>query len=627
MMQADTSWTEQLRRARVGVEQLRHDARAAEQEFAAEIAQVPSDRRMSAINLVHYLAVRRHDVRALQEELACIGLSSLGRMEAHVMASLNAVLRVLHTLLGEPVPDDVLQPGPVSFDSGATLLARHADDVLGPPPQACRTRIMVTMPGDAADDPELIQSLIDAGMDIMRINCAHDTPDTWRRMATQLRHADRDREKRCLISCELAGPKLRTGPIEAGPAVVKCRPSRDALGRVTRAAQVRFVAQTRDAKDTGAAIPVGGAFIEKASAGDTIRFVDARGRKRTLEVRTTRGGECLCEMDRTAYVVPGTVLKLRRDGSTIAKARVGDLPALDGFLELDAGDTLDVVRGDAPGRHATRDESGQSHPASISCAVSEVFASVRAGQPVLFDDGKIRGEISAVGDDRFRVKIQGASKTKLRAGKGINLPESELRLPALTREDIEHLEQVAEYADAVAMSFVQYPGDVDDLLREIDRLGAAKLGIVLKIEKRTAFGNLPELLLSAMRHPKLAVMIARGDLGVEVGFERLSEVQEEMLWLCEAAHVPVIWATQVLESLAKGGLASRAEVTDAAMAGRAESVMLNKGPHIVETLGFLRDVIARIGEHQTKKSARLRRLDVAGSRPRSSGISDADPAA
>ena len=96
-------------------------------------------------------------------------------------------------------------------------------------------------------------------------------------------------------------------------------------------------------------------------------------------------------------------------------------------------------------------------------------------------------------------------------------------------------------------------------------------------------------------------MVARGDLGVEIGFERMAEIQEEILWLCEAAHVPVIWATQVLESLAKRGLPSRAEVTDAAMSGRAEGVMLNKGPHILLALDFLCDVLARMKGHQIEK--------------------------
>src|SRR5262249_5214431 len=162
---------------------------------------------------------------------------------------------------------------------------------------------------------------------------------------------------------------------------------------------------------------------------------------------------------------------------------------------------------------------------------------------------------------------------KLRSEKGINLQESDLELPALTLKDIEALAFVAKHADAVAMSFVQQPKDIDDLFREIGKLGASPLGIMLKIETKAAFTRLPDLLLTAIGHPPVAVMIARGDLGVEVGFDRLSEVQEEILWLCEAAYVPVILATQVLESLAKGGMPSRAEVSDAAMGSRAECVM------------------------------------------------------
>jgi pyruvate kinase len=114
-----------------------------------------------------------------------------------------------------------------------------------------------------------------------------------------------------------------------------------------------------------------------------------------------------------------------------------------------------------------------------------------------------------------------------------------------------------------------------------------------------------------MRRPVIAVMVARGDLGVEIGFERMAEIQEEILWLCEAAHVPVIWATQVLESLVKRGLPSRAEVTDAAMSGRAECVMLNKGPHILLALDFLSDVLARMEGHHSKKSSLMRKLSVA----------------
>lgn len=421
-----------------------------------------------------------------------------------------------------------------------------------------------------------------------------------------------DLGKRCLISFDLAGPKLRTGLIAPGPAVVKLRPVRNALGQVTEPARVRLVAS--GGPDGEEAIPVDAALIVQARPGDTLAFVDARGRKRVLRVAEVRSGECLCEMGRPAYVVPKTRLALRREQASIANGEVGALPTVEQWIALHAGEILQVVHGDLPGRDATYDDEGRvTEPAFISCALGEVFSGVRTGEPILFDDGKIRGVIREVAEDRLRVEITGAAGgvAKLRSEKGINLPDSELALPALTQKDIADLAFVSQYADAVAMSFVQQPADLDDLLRELGKLDASRLGIVLKIETKTAFTRLPDLLLSAMRHPLVAVMIARGDLGVEVGFERLSEVQEEILWLCEAAHVPVIWATQVLESLAKGGLPSRAEVSDAAMGSRAECVMLNKGPYILETLRFLTDVLARIEEHHHKKSARLRILRVA----------------
>ena len=603
-----------LGRAQRGVEGLRRAALAAEQEFGAELKLVAPSMRESAFNLAHYLAVRRHDVRELQGELAHLGLSSLGRMEAHVMASLQAVLQMLYTLRGEPVSADVVEDPPITFDTGAALLVEHTNGILGSATRGHHTRIMVTMPGEAADDPDLIRGLVEDGMGIMRINCAHDSPEIWERMVKHLRKAERELGKRCLVSFDLAGPKLRTGPITPGPAVIKWRPTRNALGQVTERARVRLVAGSNQPDVKEPTIPVEAALLAKAKPGDTFTFVDARDRKRVLDVREVHPGECLCETDRTAYVVPGTSLTLWRERSSIAQGEVGPLPTIERWIALRPGDTLEVVHGEAPGRGATYDDDGRlTEPAFVSCALAEVFSGVRIGEPIQFDDGKFRGVIRDIDENRLRVEITGVAggMAKLRAEKGINLPDSNLALPALTLKDVEDLAFVAKHADAVAMSFVQHPKDIDDLLREIGKLNASQLGIMLKIETKTAFTQLPDLLLSAMRHPPIAVMIARGDLGVEVGFERLSEVQEEILWLCEAAHVPVIWATQVLESLAKGGMPSRAEVSDAAMSSRAECVMLNKGPYIRETLRFLTSVLERIEEHHYKKTARLRKLQVA----------------
>jgi len=103
-------------------------------------------------------------------------------------------------------------------------------------------------------------------------------------------------------------------------------------------------------------------------------------------------------------------------------------------------------------------------------------------------------------------------------------------------------------------------------------------------------------------------MIARGDLAVEAGYERLAEMQEEILWICEAAHLPVIWATEVLDQLARTGKPSRAEVTDAAMSQRAECVMLNKGPHVDTAIVVLDDILRRMSGLQRKKTPQLRPL-------------------
>ncbi len=184
-------------------------------------------------------------------------------------------------------------------------------------------------------------------------------------------------------------------------------------------------------------------------------------------------------------------------------------------------------------------------------------------------------------------------------------------MPALTEKDISVLPFIVAHADIIGYSFVRSAADVDELEARLQRLGGAHLGIVLKIETREAFEQLPALLLASMRTPCDGVMIARGDLAIECGFERLAEVQEQILWICEAAHVPVIWATQVLEGVAKDGLATRAEVSDAANSQRAECVMLNKGPQIVRAVRTLDDILRRMDGHQRKKRSTLRPLNLA----------------
>ena len=598
-----------LATARRGIEALRTAALKAAHAHAAELGAACPAFRDGAVNLAHYLGVRRHDIRDLQGVLGRLGLSSLGRMESQVLPSLDAVRAVLAKLCGAPVDAGTRD----AFAAGRALLEANADAMLGPPRPDRPARIMVTLSTEAARDPDVVRDLMRNGMDIARINCAHDDAAAWGRMVGNIRRAERALRRRCRISFDLAGPKLRTGPLAPGPQVLKVRPARDSLGRVLAPLRVRFAASPSDAAGDGVRIPLTADLARHARAGDALAFTDARGRRREYPVVAVAGGDCLCDAGATAYVVPDIAVELRRKGRRIAGARVAALPSIEQPILLRPGDVLEIFRGSEPGTEAVRDARGRIRRAArVGCALPEVFAGVRAGERIFIDDGRIGGVIRKVSRDRLEVAIASAAGgvAKLRGEKGINLPDSALALAALTDKDVADLAFVARHGDMVAMSFVQRPEDVARLLEEMRRADGMHLGIVLKIETRCAFEGLPRLLFAAMRHAPLAVMVARGDLGVEVGFERLSEVQEEILWFSEAAHVPVIWATQVLESLAKGGLPTRGEVTDAAMSGRAECVMLNKGPYINEALRFLVDVLERMTAHQSKKSALLRKLHV-----------------
>ena len=474
---------------------------------------------------------------------------------------------------------------------------------------------MVTMPSAAGDDPSIVESLLRQGMSTMRINCAHDGPDTWRRMVENLGAARSKVGAACRVAFDLAGPKLRTGPVADGPEVMRFRPQRDSFGRSLTPALVRFgPARMLGAGDL-ATLPIDADILQRAKAGDELSLEDARGRERVFSIVETSDAGMLCTCDRTTYLTTGISVGLRRSARLVKSGLVGRLPSTAGAIPLAPGDSLVITRALTPGCASVIDDNDQSvrEPATIGCSLPEVFDHIAVGHRVLLDDGKFEGMVVEVALDRFRIEISraGRGQAALRAEKGINLPDTPLNLPALTAKDIEDLEFVVQHADLVSLSFVHRAEDIDELHRHLDRLGASEVGVILKIENRAAFERLPELLMTAAKRKQIAVMVARGDLGVEIGFERLAEVQEEMLWLCEAAQVPVIWATQVLESLAKNGLPSRGEVTDAAMSIRAECVMLNKGPYIGHALRFLTDVSRRMTQHSQKAFATYRALKVA----------------
>jgi pyruvate kinase len=609
------------------------------------LAAVAPEHGASALNLIHYLTLRRRDLRPLQAKLSALGLSSLGRAEAQILRSVDTVQYALSALEAYGTkPSQAAAAGPVERPtSGAALeayapgkardlgrlLDANTDALLGKAPLERRVRIMVTMPSEAAADYTLVRRLVEAGMDCMRINCAHDDAAAWGAMIEHLRRANRELGRSCRVAMDLAGPKIRTGPIAAGTRVVKLRPQRDECGRVLAPARVWLVPQNDPGPfSAGAVLPVPRRWLAELGVGESLRFNDARGARRELRVVEVAPHRVLCEASRTAYLLAG--IKLRRErlmGSPLAGA-IGDLPPREPSITLRAGDALIIHRGSEPGREAGRDANGGVTPASIGCTLPQVLDDVRCGARIWLDDGKIGGRIETVDPERIVVRIDHARPIgeKLRADKGINLPDTAPRVPALTAKDIADLEFVVRHADIVSLSFANEAADVETLQRHLHRLGGDQLGIILKIETRRGFENLPEMLFAALRSGRCGVMIARGDLAVECGFERLAEVQEEILWVCEAAHIPVIWATQVLENLAKEGRPSRAEITDAAMSERAECVMLNKGPHICEAVHLLDGILRRMQAHVLKKRSMLRELRLARRFPPEAGAGNASQA-
>jgi pyruvate kinase len=589
---------------------LLEDLLRAEAEHGDEVGAVAEAHRRGALNLVHYTRLRQHDLRELQNDLMDIGATSLSSTEAHVRAKMLAARNVLAALRGDPGPWD-LKAIDDALDEGDEILEANSQAVFGPMRPGRPTRIMVTLPGEAAHDPALVATFVAAGMDVARINCAHDDPPAWARMAAAVRAAAANAGREVLVSMDLPGPKLRTGPIIDGPCLGRARVTRDENGRVRTAARIWLTSIDAPAPPPepnelspvarpALVLSVDEAWLRCRRSRDVVTMHDAREPRRAFTVTEVGPDGALAEARHNAYIADG--VKLWCDG---APTTASGIPPLVHRLSLKQGDqlvlTADLTPVEVPAARQV---------ARIGCTLPEAISAMRTGDAVLIDDGAIEAVVESLapGEAILRVTRTKPGGQRLGAEKGINLPDTVLPLMAVTADDAAHLAFVAEHADILAISFVRTAADIEHVLGLLKNAGAEHLGLLVKIETRQGFENLPTILLTAMRHRRLGVMIARGDLAVEVGFERLSEVPRQILSLCEAAHVPAIWATQVLENLAKTGQPSRAEVTDAAAAQRAECVMLNKGPYILQAIRALDDILARMGKVQRKSRTLMRRI-------------------
>lgn len=560
---------------------------------------------VSRDNLLAYLALREKDLSAIQIALAREGLSSLGRLEGDVLFNIERVM----THLQLPAKETTLSKPTTQF--AYSMLESRSRALLGRPRDGRRTRIMVTLDPETMYQPELLEQLLLSGMDIARINCAHDTPTEWLMLINAIRTAE-DRliqrgkgiGRTCRILMDLAGPKIRTGALSLEARPLKLTVPKDPFGNPSKllegtldceAEQSERLSLTGMMQSFSIALKNQGS-LSSLMLGERLRFTDSRGRGRyfvVLEKLTPT--KVRIGLSRTAFIEEGIEIK-SESGHTLIVGPVKPQPA---EITVKAKDTVRLYQDPKKlGKPASKHE-----PASISCTLPEALQNVKVGHSIFIDDGKIGGTVKEVNSEYLELEITSPtdSVAMIKPEKGLNFPDSEIGLSALTEEDVKNLEFIVQHATAVGLSFVHRAQDLHDLANALSKLGHDDFSIVAKIETKDAVHNLAEILLAGLDLPKFGVLIARGDLAVEVGFENLAFVQEDILCMCEASHLPVVFATQVLETLAKNGLPSRAEITDAAMGIRAECVMLNKGPHILEATKTLSGLLSIEEKHQMKK--------------------------
>jgi len=432
----------------------------------------------SLLNMKHYLNLRKYDFSQLQDDLTKVGLSSFGRSQAHMEASINVAIEMLSLALKK---ESHIPPSSLSYEESHAIMDKNGEIFST---SSDKTKIMITVPSNFADDEQWFSNLAKEGVHLFRINTAHDTPKAWSEMAEKIKEASNE-AKELKIYVDLAGPKIRT-----------------------------------------------------------------------------------------------SLKKIKKTGKSKK-------------IKLFFGDTVLIHSLNQTSQKSMRKKYG----AVVGCTLENIGKFVKIGDKVFVDDGKIEMVIDEIiGDDIIcTVLTRNEKGSSLKDEKGINFPNSDIAIGAICPRDKEILADICEYADIIGISFTQTPQDVQNLIDELDSLGKkGSIGIVAKIETKKGVENLPSILEALTEYGHSGIMIARGDLAIEIGFENLASMQEEILDLCTATHMPVILATQVLENKMKTNMPSRAEISDVAFAHKAECVMLNKGDYALETIKILTTIFRQM---------------------------------
>ncbi len=470
------------------LEDIHNRMKKAEDEKKMLINGVKPPYRNSAVNLIDYLALRSQNIESLQKQLHYMGLSSLASSESHIKTQVTNIMQ----WLGHQKTTSF----EIDASNGLKQLQQNITKLLGKAGTEEAPPIMVTFDTDFGDDFQLMCDLLENGMRVARINCAHDDEQIWIKMIENLKKASAEMNIPCKLYMDLAGPKIRTQIIS----------KKHKIGKF------------------------------KVELGDEIILIDPE---------------------------------------------------------------QNLVNGKK----------------MVQCTLSGIVEKLKPQHRVYFDDGLFEAEVMHVSGKQATLKIIriSAKKPIIKSEKGINFPDTSFKINPITDYDQKCLPFIAKNADMVGFSFVNNAADMQELQIQLGILNKHELPIVAKIETNQAVNNLPAIILQGMQHNLMGIMIARGDLAIEIGFERMSEVQDEILWICEAAHTPVIWATQVLENMNKNGLATRSEITDAFHAAEADCVMINKGGHTIEVLKTLHNILIRGRKNNFKNRRLFRKLSIAES--------------
>ncbi|WP_339163309.1 pyruvate kinase [Siminovitchia sp. FSL W7-1587] len=509
-------------------------------EVERAIAQYPVRQgEKSRNNLLAYHALQKHPINDLEMLLKERGLSSVRESLPHIMYTLQKIMENLGVHFLPPSHLSALSP----FE--ARLISRIRTDLaLGNIVGGRHTRIMVTLDSRMLDQPSIMDHLLINGMEIARINCAHDHPDIWESLIQMVRESEQRLHIPCKIYMDLAGPKVRLGAFHKEKKPLKIQVPTDLSGKwkevsgfLDLSAPESKVMKGIDGQNTFVLAVRNKDMFKEAQKGDDIFFRDVKNRPRTLKI-----DECVSHsrmkvtVDQTSLIDEHVVFQHKAGKFSIHSIHPSPVE-----IKVKRGDILRLYLNEArPGHAATEHE-----PAGVPVTLPKAFRNVMPDDRIFIDDGKINGVVHQVQKDFIDVKIQFPTigYAKVKEGKGINLPDSlvDLNVPAITEKDFQE----------------------------------------------SAFQHLARIIIEGLNFQRFAVMIARGDLVIETGPEHLSHIQDEILAMCTAAHIPVIWATGILERLTKKGIPARSEITDASYGKRADAVMLNKGPYIIQSVKLL----------------------------------------